>query len=161
MEAVEVMAKLVLLLVLVSGLGRMMNGNKSPCHYKSFTDMNYRNVSEPLQGEPQTNQRAELTAILRALQIVSTKQNLEIITDSNYSINCATVWYKGWMKNDWKTSTGGKVVNKDLVVDIRKLIDARVAAGVRTEFTWIKGHDNDPGNEAADRLAVAGAMAPR
>jgi len=109
---------------------------------------------------PQTNQRAELTGILRALQIVKKTQHLEIITDSSYSINCATVWYKGWTKNGWKTSTKGEVLNKDLVTDIRKLIDARDAAGVTTEFTWIKGHDNDPGNEAADKLAVAGAMAP-
>jgi len=41
------------------------------------------------------------------------------------------------------------------------LIDARDGAGATTEFAWIKGHANDPGNEAADKLAVAGAMAPR
>jgi ribonuclease HI len=86
---------------------------------------------------------------------------LEIITDSNYSINCSTVWYKTWLKNGWKNSTGSDVINQDIVLDIRKLIDARDAAGVTTEFIWIKGHDNDPGNEAADKLAVAGAMAPR
>lgn len=118
-------------------------------------------MSEALEGTPQTNQRAELTAILRALQIVKRSQDIEIITDSNYSINCSTVWYKGWMKNGWKTTSSGVVVNKDLVVDIRKLIDARDAVGVATDFTWIKGHNNDPGNEAADKLAVAGAMAPR
>lgn len=117
-------------------------------------------MSEALEGPLQTNQRAELTAILRALQKVPKTQNLEIITDSNYSINCVTVWYRGWLKNGWKTSTSGDVVNKDLVVDIRKLIDGRDVAGATTDFTWIKGHDNDPGNEAADKLAVAGAMAP-
>jgi ribonuclease HI len=118
-------------------------------------------LSEALEGTPQTNQRAELTAILRALQIVQRTQNVEIITDSNYSINCSTVWYKSWIKNGWMTSTKGVVLNKDLVVDIRRLIDSRDVAGATTEFTWIKGHDNDPGNEAADKLAVAGAMAPR
>jgi ribonuclease HI len=102
-----------------------------------------------------------LTAILRALQIVPKTQNLEIITDSNYSINCSTVWYKSWQKNGWKTTSGGVVLNKDLVIDIRKLITERDGKAVSTEFTWIKGHDNDPGNEAADKLAVAGAMAPR
>jgi ribonuclease HI len=98
---------------------------------------------------------------LRALERVPKTHNLEIITDSNYSINCSTVWYKSWQKNGWRTSTNGEVLNKDLVVDIRKLIDARDAAGVNTEFTWIKGHNNNPGNEAADKLAVAAAMAPR
>jgi ribonuclease HI len=118
-------------------------------------------VSEALEGPLQTNQRAELTAILRALQLVHKTQDIEIITDSNYSINCSTVWYKTWYKNGWKTSTNGEVVNKDIVVDIRKLIDRRDAAGASTDFTWIKGHANDPGNEAADKLAVAGAMARR
>jgi ribonuclease HI len=102
-----------------------------------------------------------LTAVLRALQIVPKTHNLEIITDSNYSINCSTVWYKTWLKNGWRTSTNGEVINRDLVLDIRELIDARDAASVTTDFTWIKGHDNDPGNEAADRLAVAAALAPR
>jgi len=126
-----------------------------------FGEGDERNVSEPLEGLQQTNQRAELTAILRALQIVPKTQNLEIITDSNYSINCSTVWYKNWQKNGWTTSGKEPVLNKDLVVDIRKLIDQRDAAGSTTEMTWIKGHDNDPGNEAADKLAVAGAMAAR
>jgi len=126
-----------------------------------FGDYDPRNVSEALEGTPQTNQRAELTAILRALQIVLKTQSLEIITDSNYSINCSTVWYKTWEKNGWKNTAGGDVLNKDLVLSIRKLINERDATGASTEFTWIKGHDNDPGNEAADKLAVAGAMAPR
>ncbi|KAH8657055.1 ribonuclease H-like domain-containing protein [Tricladium varicosporioides] len=120
-----------------------------------------RNVSEPLVGSQQTNQRAELTAIQRALEGVDIKQNLEIITDSNYAINCSTVWYKNWERNDWRTSDNKAVTNKDLVVEIRKLLNEREKEGAETEFTWIKGHDNDPGNEAADRLAVAGALMSR
>ncbi|RDL38231.1 putative Ribonuclease H [Venustampulla echinocandica] len=120
-----------------------------------------RNVSERLGGSPQTNQRAELTAILRALEIVDRDRTLEIITDSNYSINCSTVWYKNWEKRDWKTSEGTDVMNKDLVVEIRKILDERTEKGVETKFTWIKGHDNDPGNVAADILAVAGSRLPK
>ena len=52
-------------------------------------------------------------------------------------------------------------MNKDLVSPIGKLLDSREAAGTTTEFTWIKGHNDNPGNEAADKLAVAGAMGPR
>jgi len=120
-----------------------------------------RNLSESLEGEVQTNQRAELTAVQRALEIVPKDRNILIITDSNYSINCSTVWYKSWMKNQWMTSQGGPVINKDLVVAIRALIDQRDAQGSNTSFEWIKGHSNDPSNEAADRLAVAGARAHR
>jgi len=47
------------------------------------------------------------------------------------------------------------------VVEIRKLIDQREAAGVKTTFTWIKGHSDDTGNIAADSLAVAGSRKAR
>jgi ribonuclease HI len=121
----------------------------------------YRNVSEPLKGVLQTNNRAELTAILRALQIVPTSFSMEIITDSDYSINCSTTWYLNWMRRGWKTSTNKPVENVDLIKGIRELIDKRDDAGVDTKFTWIKGHSENPGNEAADRLAVAGAIVTR
>lgn len=52
-------------------------------------------------------------------------------------------------------------MNQDLVEVIRDLIDERNENGSVTEFTWVKGHSGGVGNEAADRLAVAGANAAR
>lgn len=129
---------------------------------RGYTNKNpSRNISAPLEGTPQTNQRAELTAALRALEIVPLDKHIEIITDSNYTINCATVWYKSWEKNGWKTSTGKPVMNDDLVKKIRARIDERTENKVQTNLTWVKGHDENPGNVAADRLAVKGAMEKR
>jgi ribonuclease HI len=116
-----------------------------------------RNVSAPLQGTPQTNQRAELTAALLALQLAPVSQPINILTDSNYTINCATTWCISWEKNNWTTSQGKPVMNKDLVVQIRAKLKEREANGASTEFTWIKGHANEAGNVAADELAVRGA----
>ena len=121
----------------------------------------HRNVSESLKGEVQTNQRAELTGVLRALEIVPRDRSVRIFSDSNYSINSCTVWYVNWQRNNWTTTQGQPVMNKDLVVAIRALIDERDARGAKTHLEWIKGHSNDPGNVAADKLAVAGAMARR
>ncbi|KAI9651149.1 hypothetical protein NHQ30_001186 [Ciborinia camelliae] len=126
-----------------------------------FGDGDERNISAPLEGTPQTNQRAELTAALRALEIAPLDKNIEIITDSNYTINCATLWYKSWQKNGWKTSTGNDVMNLDLIKKIRSRIEERTKEGVQTNMTWVKGHDENPGNVAADRLAVQGAMMSR
>ncbi|KAL2066556.1 hypothetical protein VTL71DRAFT_2627 [Oculimacula yallundae] len=120
-----------------------------------------RNISESLAGTTQTNNRAELTGVLRALEIAPKKTNVEIITDSNYSINCVSVWYTGWAKRNWMTSGNKPVENQDLIKGIRALIEERDALGAETRFTWIKGHNDDPGNTAADRLAVAGAQASR
>lgn len=115
-----------------------------------------RNISERLVGDLQTNQRAELTAILRTLEVVPENQSIEIRTDSKYSIQCVTEWYINWQKNGWRAQ-GGPVKNQDLVVAIRARLDARQKKGAQTQFTWVKGHANDPGNVAADYLAVEGA----
>ncbi|KFY09139.1 hypothetical protein V492_05582, partial [Pseudogymnoascus sp. VKM F-4246] len=123
-----------------------------------FGDGDDRNISEALEGELQTNQRAELTAILRALEIAPMHREVHIYTDSNYSINCVTTWFKKWETNNWLTSTNQPVMNKDLVVDILARIRERQGVGSGTIFNWIKGHSNDPSNEAADRLAVSGAQ---
>lgn len=52
-------------------------------------------------------------------------------------------------------------MNKDLIVAIRALIDERDSRGSKTDMEWVRGHNNDPGNEAADKLAVAGSFARR
>lgn len=115
-------------------------------------------MSEHLEGGLQTNQRAELTAIIRALEIAPTNQEVHIYTDSRYSIDCVTTWYKSWEKNKWTTSVKKPVLNKDLIQAAIALIRERESKGARTDFIWVKGHSTDPGNEAADRLAVNGAM---
>jgi len=118
-----------------------------------------RNISEPLPGPRQTNQRAELTAILRALQTIPKTQAVQIITDSQYSIKCLTEWYPGWERNGWKNSKKEDVENQDLVKEILVLIRerSRLGTGGATDFLWVRGHDGDRGNEEADRLAVGGA----
>lgn len=116
-----------------------------------------RNVSEPLKGNRQTNQRAELTAILRALDIAPRHRDVTIFTDSQYAINCVTVWFVKWRRNNWMTAGNKLVENKDLVESILVKIEERNDLKVKTLFEWVKGHSSDPGNEAADRLAVNGA----
>ncbi|KAJ5693259.1 hypothetical protein N7462_002682 [Penicillium macrosclerotiorum] len=117
-----------------------------------------RNVSEPLKGSRQTNQRAELTAILRAIDIAPRHRDVTIFTDSRYAIDCVTVWFINWRRNDWMTKDKKPVENRDLVESILVKIEERNELKVKTLFEWIKGHNRDPGNEAADRLAVNGAQ---
>ncbi|KAK2793634.1 hypothetical protein FQN51_001212 [Onygenales sp. PD_10] len=117
-----------------------------------------RNLSEPLQGSRQTNQRAELTAITRALDIAPRHRDVTIFTDSKYAINCVTVWHLKWQRNKWMTVKDKPVENKDLIQSVLVKMEERGQLGVKTEFVWVKGHSMDPGNEAADRLAVNGAL---
>jgi ribonuclease HI len=114
-------------------------------------------VSEPLKGNRQTNQRAELTAIIRALDIAPRHRDVTIFTDSKYAINCVTVWCFNWQRNNWMTSDSKPVENKDLIRDIIAKMDERNLLKVKTLFEWVKGHNKDAGNEAADLLARNGA----
>lgn len=116
-----------------------------------------RNISEALPGLRQTNQRAELTAILRALDVVPKNRDVTIVTDSRYAIDCVTSWYINWRRNGWKTATGKAVENKDLVETILNRVEERKRLKAQTKFEWIKGHANHPGNIEADQLAVNGA----
>lgn len=116
-----------------------------------------RNVSEPLRGDRQTNQRAELTAVARALDHVPIDREILVVTDSNYSIKCLTEWFPRWEQKGWKNSQGKPVENRDLIEPIIARIRERDMCRAKTKFKWIKGHANDPGNIAADALAVNGS----
>lgn len=116
-----------------------------------------RNISERLAGEPQTNQRAELMAMLRALQVCPAEKKVTIVSDSQYSINCVTQWATNWKKKGWVTATGEPVKNQDIIRAVLGKMEERGKAGGVTQFEWVKGHAADRGNQAADALAVRGA----
>ena len=122
-----------------------------------FGDGDPRNLSERLPGEPQTNQRAELMAMVRALEIAPLDQPVQIFSDSQYSINCVTQWAMSWKKKGWKTAQGDEVKNQDIIRMCLGKMEERERMGTQTYFQWVKGHAVDRGNIAADHLAVQGA----
>lgn len=129
---------------------------------QKLTNWRYRNVSEALKGSKQTNQRAELVAIQRALDIAPRHRDVTIYTDSKYAIDCVTNWYRKWQKdNKWLNTKGKPVENKDIVLNVREMIDEREELGKGTYFVWVKGHNGDEGNVMADKLAVEGARLGR
>jgi ribonuclease HI len=122
-----------------------------------FGDGDRRNIAERLPGEPQTNQRAELQAIFRALEVAPVEQPVQIFTDSQYSINCVTQWAASWSRKGWKTAAGEEVKNQDIIRKVLARIEERKKTGAATFFQWVKGHAMNRGNTAADALAVRGA----
>lgn len=94
-------------------------------------------------SESQTNQRAELTALLRGLEVAEkqllrdlTLKKIQIWSDSQYSINCASVWGPTWKSRGWKKQ-GGEIQHLDL---IRVLVEKTQALGFKIEYKWLKGH---------------------
>jgi ribonuclease HI len=93
--------------------------------------------------EPQTNQRAELTALLRGLELAEKQfgrlndvKKVQIWSDSEYSINCASVWGPKWKARGWKKQ-GGDIQHLDL---IRVLVEKTSFLGFKVEYRWLKGH---------------------
>ncbi|EMD38043.1 hypothetical protein CERSUDRAFT_82283 [Gelatoporia subvermispora B] len=117
-----------------------------------------RNLSERCPGD-QTNNRAELIAIVRALETAPEKPLL-IKTDSQYSIKCLTEWLQGWERKNWKNSKGEPVKNAPLIRYASALRKVRQRNGNDVEVEYVKGHAGHEGNEGADRLAVAGSLLP-
>mmetsp|Transcript_24291 Transcript_24291/g.45452 ORF Transcript_24291/g.45452 Transcript_24291/m.45452 type:complete len:280 (-) Transcript_24291:212-1051(-) len=121
-----------------------------------------RNISEPLPGALQTNQRAEMLAVIRALEVMNGRKDnapLVIKSDSNYTVKGHREWLPNWKRNGWKTSTKSDVKNSDLW---RRLDSEMIKARARRDvlLQWVRGHAGEIGNEAADRLAVAGITKP-
>lgn len=98
-----------------------------------------------------TNNQAELTAVLQFFRATAhLDDDLLILCDSQYVINCVTKWMPGWKKKGWRKADGKPVMNVELLQEI----DAELP-GRRYRFEWVKGHANHPLNEAADSRARA------
>lgn len=103
-------------------------------------------------GEPvTTNNRMELTAVIRALQALKRACNVKVYTDSVYVQKGMTEWIDAWKKRGWRTSDKKPVKNDDLWQEL----DA-IAQQHTIEWLWVKGHAGDAGNERADALANQG-----
>lgn len=108
-------------------------------------------------GEPETtNNRMELTAVIRGLEALTRPVQVLVYTDSTYVQQGITAWIHGWKKNGWKTKARAPVKNADLW---RALDEA--AARHQVEWRWVKGHAGHPENERADALARRGVARQR
>lgn len=93
-----------------------------------------------------TNIRMEGRAIIEALKDANGAE-CKIHSDSEFWIKVITIWSIPWEANGWKKK-GGEIKNLDLVQEVCPLYRASKA-----ELVWVRGHNNDPGNELADEWA--------
>jgi ribonuclease HI len=100
--------------------------------------------AEPLT----TNNRMELTAVIRALEALKRPVAANIYTDSEYVRRGITEWLPGWKARGWRTADKKPVKNQDLWEQLDAL-----AARHSIEWHWVPGHAGVPGNERVDALA--------
>jgi ribonuclease HI len=123
-----------------------------------FGENDSRNKSVKVNSNV-TNNQMELVAIYECLKLLDNKKYI-IVSDSQYSINCVTKWYKKWINNNWKTSGGKDVKNKKIIIEILKLLKQKDVM-----FYHVNSHQPEPedknsflyklwyGNHIADKFA--------
>ncbi len=97
-----------------------------------------------------TNNRMELTAAAVALEALNRPCKVVLHTDSEYLKNGITRWHAGWVRKNWRSSTGDPVKNMDLW---QRVLEA--AKPHEIDWRWVRGHSGDVMNERADALATA------
>ena len=95
-----------------------------------------------------TNNRMELTAVIRGLEALKRSSAVTIHTDSRYVMDGLTQWLPKWKKNGWKTADKKPVKNEDLWRELDVL-----CAKHDLKWRWVRGHSGHPENERADALA--------
>jgi ribonuclease HI len=95
-----------------------------------------------------TNNRMELTAVIRALEALKRPVQARLYTDSEYVRRGITEWLPAWKSRGWRTADRQPVKNQDLWQQLDEL-----AARHEIEWRWVPGHAGVPGNERVDRLA--------
>ena len=131
-------------------------GNPGPGGWGALLRMG-PHEKELFGSEPDTtNNRMEMTAVLRALGALIEPCRVRLHTDSRYVIDGMTKWIHGWQKRGWINASKKPVRNADLWHD---LIEA--AKTHEIEWIWVRGHSGHEENERVDRLASDAADSAR
>ena len=100
-----------------------------------------------------TNNRMEMTAVIRALESLKRPSTVEVHTDSQYVQKGVSEWMTAWKRRNWRTADGKPVKNQDLWLQLDALSQLH-----RIEWKWVRGHNGHPENERADALANQGVL---
>lgn len=117
------------------------------------TVLRYADAEKELWGGEgmTTNNRMELTAVIRGLAALKRDCTVTVVTDSQYVKNGITQWIHNWRRNGWKTASRKPVKNADLWRELSDLVDEH-----EVTWEWVRGHSGHPENEQADALANRG-----
>ncbi len=123
-------------------------GNPGPGGWGAI--LRYKEKEKQLRGSEQTttNNRMELTAVIKALETLKRPCDIRLTSDSKYVLDGITKWIQNWKKRGWRTADKKPVKNEDLW---RELDDLSSAHAI--EWVWVKGHSGQDENELVDDLA--------
>lgn len=126
------------------------SGNPGPGGWAYLIKWNGQEKESSGGAKATTNNRMEMTAVIKALSSLKKPCSVTIHTDSQYVMKGFTEWLPGWVKKGWKNSQGKPVENQDLWHELQD------AAKPHTlKWIWVRGHAGHSENERVDELAVA------
>lgn len=129
-------------------------GNPGPGGWAALLRLG-RHEKELTGGErATTNNRMEMTAVIRGLGALIEPCQVELYSDSKYVIDGITKWVEGWKRRGWINASKKPVRNADLWHDL-----IEVAARHEINWNWVRGHNGHVENERVDRLASDAAEA--
>ena len=98
-----------------------------------------------------TNNRMELTAVIKALSALKEPCIVKITTDSKYVVDgIEKGWAQSWKQNGWRKADKKPALNAELWDELLNLLSVH-----EVQFNWVKGHAGHPENERCDRLAIS------
>lgn len=98
-----------------------------------------------------TNNRMELTAAIRALEVLKEPCAVTLTSDSRYLVDGVTRgWAASWRARGWIKGDKTPALNPDLWGQLLDLLEKH-----KVEFVWVHGHAGHPYNERCDALATA------
>lgn len=134
--------------------GCVPNPGKSGSGVAVYYDGKLHELWYGLYNDYGTNNTAELNALHESLRIAEKESTLgndvEILCDSMYAINCISVWAVGWEKKGW-TKKGGAIKNLEIIKDSYALYNTLKS---KIKLSHIKAHNGTEGNELADRMTM-------
>ena len=113
----------------------------------------YKGAEKEISGAEKqtTNNRMELTAVIKALQLLKEPCEVNLTTDSKYVCDAVNKgWVYGWKKKGWIKSDKKPALNVDLWEELLEQLKIHDVT-----FNWVKGHNGHPYNERCDKLAVS------
>jgi ribonuclease HI len=129
------------------------SGNPGPGGYGAI--LQYGEHRRELSGgfRQTTNNRMELTAAIKALEVLKEPCSVVLFTDSEYLVNgISKGWARSWCAKGWRRQQGRIVPNWELWRRLLVLCDHH-----HVRMRWVEGHAGHVENERCDELAVRAA----
>ena len=127
------------------------SGNPGPGGWGAILEYNGHKKEMSGGEENTTNNRMELTAVIRGLQALKEPCVVELYSDSKYVIDgLSKGWAAGWQKKGWVKADKKPALNPDLWGLLLEL-----TAQHEMYYHWVKGHAENPYNNRCDEMAVA------